>query len=77
MDSSKHSWSVILLHYTEQIKEDGTKLKITLPIIYQSSTFQGSQKNCSALTKEAYAICMPFHKMVFYLKYSCNGKMWS
>ena len=35
---------------------------------YQRGTFQGSQKKWSTLTKEAYAIYMSFHKVVFYLK---------
>ena len=69
-DSSKHSWSGILIQYIEQIKEGGTKLKIPHPITYQSCTFQGSQKNWSTLTKEVYAIYMSFYKMVFYLKES-------
>ena len=55
------------MQYTEHIKEDGTKLKIPHPITYQSVVFQGSQKNWSTLTKEAYAIYMSC-KMVFYLK---------
>ena len=68
--------SCILIQYTEQIKEDGTKLKVPHPITYQSSTFQGSQKNWSTLTKEAYGINMFFHKMVFYLKEPhVNGEM--
>ena len=29
--SSKHFWSSILIQYTEQIKEDGTKLKVPPP----------------------------------------------
>ena len=61
-------WSSILIQYTEQIKEDGTKLKIHLPITYQSGTFQASQKNWSTLTKEAYAIYMSLCKMVSFLK---------
>ena len=67
-DISEHSWSGILVQYAEQMKEDGTKLYIPHPIIYQSGTFQGSQKNWSTLMKEAYTIYMPFCKMVFYLK---------
>ena len=68
MDSSKHSWSGILVQYTEQAREDGTKFKVPHPITYQNRTFQGSQKNWSTLTKEAYAIYMSFHKTVFYLR---------
>ena len=45
MDSSKHSWSGIFVQYAEQVREDGTKLEVPHPIIYQSGTFQGSQKN--------------------------------
>ena len=67
-DSSKHSWSGILIQYMGQVKEDGTKLNVTHPITYQSGTFQGSQKNWSTLTKEAYAIYISLCKMVFYLK---------
>ena len=63
--SSKHSWSGIFIQYDEQTKEDGTKLNIPHPITYQSGTFQGSQKNWSALTKEAYVIHMSFQKWSF------------
>ena len=67
-DSSEPSWGGILIYYHEQVKEEGKKVNVPHPISYQSSTFQDSQKNWSALTKEAYAIYMSFHKMVFYLK---------
>ena len=67
-DSSKHSWSGILVQYWEQTKDNGTKIKIPHPITYQRGKFQGSQKNWSTLTKEAYAIYTSFQKMVFYLK---------
>ena len=43
-DSSKDSLSGIPVQYTEQAREDGTKLKVVQPISYQSRTFQGSQK---------------------------------
>ena len=43
-DSSKHSWSGILVQYAKQKKDDGTKLNIPHPITYQNGTFQGSQK---------------------------------
>ena len=69
MASSKHSWSGIHIQYTEQTNEDGKTIKVPHPITYQSDTFQGSQKNWSTLTKEAYVIYMSFHKMVFYLKH--------
>ena len=65
-NSSKYSWSGI--QYAEQTKDNATNIKITHPITYQGRTFQGSQKNWSTLTKEAYAMYMSFHKMVFYLK---------
>ena len=48
MDSSKHSWSGILVQYLEQTKDDDTTIKnylsITYPITYQSKTFQVSQR---------------------------------
>ena len=50
------------------MKEYGIKLNILHPITFQSGTLQGSQKNWSTIMKEDYAICMPFHRMVFYLK---------
>ena len=50
-DSSKHSWSDILIQYTEQVKEESTKLKVHHPITYQRRPFQGSQKNWSTLTR--------------------------
>ena len=33
-DSSKHSWSDILIQYIEQVREDCTKLKVPHPITY-------------------------------------------
>ena len=68
MDSSKHSWSGILVQYAEQTKDYGTRIKISHLITYQSRTFPGSQKNQSTLAKEAFAIYMSFCKMVLYLK---------
>ena len=41
-DSSKHSWSGILIQHTEQVKEDGTKFKVPYYITYRSGTFHGS-----------------------------------
>ena len=60
MDSSKHSWSGILVQYVEQTKDNGTTIKIPHLIAYQSGTFQGSEGNWSTLTKEAYAIYISF-----------------
>ena len=68
MDTSKHSWSGILVQYSEQTKDKETIIKIPHPITYQSRVLQGSQKKRNTLTKEAYTIYMSFHKMVFYLK---------
>ena len=42
MDSGKHSWSGILVQYTKQAGEDGTKFKVLHPITYQSGIFQRS-----------------------------------
>ena len=67
-DRSKHSWSGILMQYHEQVQEDRTIVNIPHPITYQSGTFLDSQKNWSALKKEAYAIYMSFCKIIFYLK---------
>ena len=33
-DRGKHTWSGILVQYTEQMKKDGINLNITHPIIY-------------------------------------------
>ena len=60
MDSSKHSWGSIIKQYSEQVKEDSTKLKVPHLTTCQSGTFQGSQKNWSTLSKEPYAIYMSF-----------------
>ena len=43
-DSSKHSWSRILVKYTKQMKEYGTKLNVPHPITYQSGTFKVPRK---------------------------------
>ena len=67
-DSSKHSMDEMLVQHDEQTKDNDTKLNIPHPITYQSGTFQGSQKNWSILSKEAYGIYISFQKMVFYLK---------
>ena len=77
IDSSKHSWSGILVQYTEKIKENDIKLKVPHPIMYQSGTFQGSQKTWSTSTKEAYAIHL-FPQNGILLKGSThNGQMQS
>ena len=68
MGSSKHSWNGVLVQYDEQEQEDGTKLSVPYPITYQSGAFQGSHKNWSMLTKEAYAIYMSFRKNGFLFK---------
>ena len=68
IDSSKHSWTGIFIQYTDQSKEDRTNIKIPHTITYQSGILQSSQKNLSPLTKEANAIYMSYHKIVFYLK---------
>ena len=67
-DSSKHSWDGILIQYEEQANKDGTIVNVPHPIIYQSGTFQGSQKHSGVFTKETYAIYMSFCKMAFYLR---------
>ena len=54
--SSQHSLSGFLTQYHKQVKEDGTKINVPHPITDQRSTFNGSQKNCSELIKEAYVI---------------------
>ena len=61
-DSSKHSWSGVLVQYDEQEWEAGTKLNTPHPVTYHSGTFQGSQKNWNTLTKELYVIYMSFQK---------------
>ena len=77
-DSSKHSWSGILIQHSDQTKDNWTKIKIPHPITYQSRTFQGSTKNWSILIKEAYAIYMSFWKIVFHLKEAhVMGLKWS
>ena len=64
-DSSKWSWSGILIQYSEKTKDDGTKIKIPHPITYQRGTSQGFQKNWSTLNKETTAIYMSFQKWYF------------
>ena len=67
-DSSIHSWSGILMQYHDQVKEDETIVYLPFPRTYRNSTFQGSQKNRSALTREAYVICMSLCILMFFLK---------
>ena len=57
-DASKYAYAGVL---TQSI--DGTDH----PIAYTSGLFRGSQLNCAALTKEAYAIYMSVKKLSFYL----------
>ena len=67
-ESSKHSWSGIIIQYTEHTQEAGAKIKVPHPITYQRCTCKALRKIGSALTKRANGIYMSFHKMVFYLK---------
>ena len=70
MDSSKHSWSGILVQYTEQTREDGTKFKVPHPITYQSGNIKGSQKNLSTSTKEVYIMIRCDHALLQKFVYS-------
>ena len=76
-DSSKYSWSGILIQYTEQVRENGTALKIPHPITYQSATFQGSQKNRSTLTKRGIRHLHVFLQNGILFECTHNGQMWS
>ena len=67
-DSSKHSWSGILVQYLAQIMMTELKLKYHTQLLIKEEHSKVLKKNWSTLTKEAYAIHMSFQKMVFYLK---------
>ena len=62
-DVSGIGWSGVL---TQEETDDKGKSK-SHPICYVSGQFRGSQLNCAALTKEAYAIYMSIRRLTFYL----------
>ena len=62
-DTSGIGWSGVL---TQEHVDDKGKKK-NLPICYVSGQFRGSQLNCCALTKEAYAIYMSVRRQSFYV----------
>ena len=66
-DASKYAWSCVP---TQQHAHDinGKKIIVNHPITYVSGLFKGSQLNCAALTKEAYAIYMSIKKLTYYLE---------
>ena len=62
-DASGIGWSGVL---TQEYPDEKGRVK-NHPICYVSGQFRGSQLNWAALTKEAYAIYMSIHRLVFYL----------
>ena len=70
-DSSKHSWSGILILYHENVKEDGTIVNVPHPIKYQTWHISKVLKRIGVhWSKEAHAIYMSFCKKGF-KGYSC------
>ena len=66
MDASKYAWSTMLpQEHTTSI--DGKTVAHQCPITYISGLFQGSQLNCTSLTKEAYTIYIALMKLSFCL----------
>ena len=65
-DARKHRWAGVLTQKFEtEVK--GKVLKELHPIAYISGLFCGSQLNCTALTKEVYAIYLSVKKLAFYI----------
>ena len=62
-DASGIGWSGVL---NQEYADEKGRLK-NHPICYVSGQFRGSQLNWATLTKEAYAIYMSIHRLVFYI----------
>ena len=67
-DSSKYTWSGILMQKQAIDLPDGSKREVEVQITQQSGTYTESQEKWSTIKKEAYAIYASFKKMVFYLR---------
>ena len=67
-DSSKYTWSGILMQKQMVDLPDGSQQEIEVQITQQSGTYAESQEKWSTIKKEAYAIYASFKKMIFYLK---------
>ena len=67
-DSSKYTWSGILMQKQMVDLPDGSQQEIEVQITQQSGTYAESQEKWSTIKKEAYTIYTSFKKMIFYLK---------
>ena len=67
-DSSKYTWSGILMQKQAIDLPDGSKREVEVQITQQSGTYTESQEKWSTIKKEVYAIYASFKKMVFYLR---------
>ena len=64
-DASKYSWAGVLTQSHTTII-DGKAITTNHHVAFVSGLFRGSQLNCAALTKEAFAIYMSVKKLSFY-----------
>ena len=67
-DSSKYTWSGILVQKQTVELPDSTKQEMEVQILQQSGTYTEMQERWSTIKKEAYTIYTSFKKMVFYLR---------
>ena len=67
-DSSKYTWSGILMQKQMVDLPDGSQQEIEVQITQQSGTYAESQEKGSTIKNEAYAIYTSFKQMIFYLK---------
>ena len=65
-DASKYGWAGVLTQ-PHAMTIDGKSTTTDHPVAFVSGLFRGSQLNWTALTKEAFAICMSIKKLSFYL----------
>ena len=65
-DASKYGW-VGVLTQSHTIDIDGKSVTTDHPVAFVSGLFRGSQLDCAASTKEAFAIYMSVKKLSFYL----------
>ena len=64
-DASKYEWAGVLTQSHTTII-DGKAITTDHPVAFVSGLFRGSQLDCTALTKEAFAIYMSVKKLSFY-----------
>ena len=77
LSNSKHSWSGILVQYLEQIKDDGTTIKIPPQLLIKVEHSKVFKRTWARWLKRPKPFTFPFKNGVLPEGSSCNGQNWS